>query len=163
MSLLTPDIGLLVWMLLSFGAVFFVLAKFGFPVIVEMVDARKNFIDKSVASAKEANERLKSIVEEGEAIIKTSRLEEIRILKEADEIKHKIIADAKVQARIDADKIIEEAKLAIKKEKEKALKEVNNQIAELSIYIAEKIIRKNLAEQQEQQEFVKQLIAEVTV
>jgi F-type H+-transporting ATPase subunit b len=163
MNLLTPDIGLLFWMLLCFSIVFFVLAKFGFPVIVKMVEERKNFIDKSVASAKEANERLKGIVEEGEAILKKSRSEEIKILKEADEMKHKIIADAKEQAKVDAGKIIEDAKLAIEKEKEKALREVNNRVAELSISIAEKILRKNLAAEQEQQEFVNQLIAEVAV
>jgi F-type H+-transporting ATPase subunit b len=161
MSLLTPDIGLLFWMLLCFGIVFFVLAKFGFPVIVKMVEERKNFIDNSVLSAKEANERLKGIVQEGEQILKKSHLEEIRILKEADDMRHTIIAEAKEQAKADACKILEDAKIAIQKEKEKALKDVNNQIAELSIYIAEKVLRKNLSEQQEQQEFVNQLIAEV--
>ncbi|MDR3327631.1 MAG: F0F1 ATP synthase subunit B [Prevotellaceae bacterium] len=161
MNLLTPDIGLLFWMLLCFGVVFFVLAKFGFPVIVKMVEERKNFIDNSVSSAKEANERLKGIVQEGEQILKKSHSEEIRILKEADDMRHKIIAEAKEQAKVDAGKIFEDAKIAIKKEKEKALKDINNQVAELSISIAEKILRKNLSEQQEQQEFVNQLIAEV--
>ena len=97
MSLLTPDIGLLFWMLVCFGIVFFLLAKFGFPIIVNKVDERKKFIDDSLNSAKVANERLAGIVKESEDIIRHSREEEVRILKEATEIKAKIIAEAKQQ------------------------------------------------------------------
>lgn len=160
MSLLTPDIGLLFWMLVCFGIVFFVLAKFGFPIIVKMVDERKAFIDNSLNSAKEANERLAGIVKESEDIIKRSREEEVRILKEANEIKAKIIADAKQQAQVEVAKMIAESKLAIEKEKEKAMNEINNAIAETSISIAEKIMRKQLDKSDEQKAFVDKLISE---
>jgi len=99
MSLLTPDIGLLFWMLVCFGIVFFLLAKFGFPIIVNKVDERKKFIDDSLNSAKAANERLAGIVKESEDIIRHSREEEVRILKEATEIKAKIIAEASSLSR----------------------------------------------------------------
>ncbi|KGN80928.1 ATP synthase subunit B [Porphyromonadaceae bacterium COT-184 OH4590] len=160
MSLLTPDIGLLFWMLVCFGIVFFVLAKFGFPIIVKMVEERKAFIDNSLNSAKEANERLAGIVKESEDIIKRSREEEVRILKEANEIKAKIIADAKQQAQVEVAKMIAESKLAIEKEKEKAMNEINNAIAETSISIAEKIMRKQLDKGDEQKAFVDKLISE---
>ncbi len=160
MSLLTPDVGLLFWMIVCFGIVFFVLAKFGFPIIVKMVEERKKFIDDSLNSAKEANERLAGIVKESEDIIKHSRDEEIRILKEANEIKAKIIAEAKEQAQIEVAKMIAESKQAIEKEKEKAMNDINNAIAELSISIAEKIIKKQFEKDDEQRAFVDKLILE---
>ncbi len=160
MSLLTPDVGLLFWMIVCFGIVFFVLAKFGFPIIVKMVEERKKFIDDSLNSAKEANERLAGIVKESEDIIKHSREEEIRILKEANEIKARIIAEAKEQAQIEVAKMIAESKQAIEKEKEKAMNDINNAIAELSISIAEKIIKKQFEKDDEQRAFVDKLILE---
>ncbi|MDR1544402.1 MAG: F0F1 ATP synthase subunit B [Prevotellaceae bacterium] len=160
MSLLTPDLGLLFWMLVAFGTVFFVLAKFGFPVIVKMVEERKAFIDKSLADAKEATERLAGITQESEKILKQAREQELQILKQADEMRAKVIADAKEQAGIEAGKLIAEAKTAIRKEQELALRDVKKEIAELSISIAEKILRKNLSNLPSQQELVNQLINE---
>jgi len=158
--LLTPDFGLLFWMLVSFGIVFFVLAKFGFPVIVKMVEERKAFIDKSLESAKAANERLEGIQEECERILKQTRDEEVRMLKEAHELRNKIIEDAKEQASEEAGKLIIEAKTAIQREKELVIREIRNQVAELSINIAEKIIRKNLDNPPAQRELAEKLIEE---
>lgn len=160
MSLLTPDLGLLFWMLVSFGAVFFVLAKFGFPIIVKMVEERKAFIDNSLEAAKQANERLAGIQQESERILKHAREEEIRILKEAEEIRNKIVDEAKGQAGVEAGKLIEEAKIAIRKEKEMAVRDLRNQMAVLSIGIAEKVLRRNLDNQSAQRELVDQLIEE---
>ena len=83
MSLLVPDSGLLFWMLLSFGIVFFVLAKYGFPVIVKMVNERKEYIDRSLVVAKEANEQLANLKAEGETIMAKAHEEQARILNEA--------------------------------------------------------------------------------
>ena len=160
MSLLTPDLGLLLWMLVSFGVVFFVLAKFGFPIIVKMGEERKAFIDKSLEAAKEANKRLAGIQQEGERILKHAHEQEMRILKEAEEMRNKVVEEAKGQAGIEAGKLIEEAKNAIRKEKEMALRDLRNQVATLSIGIAEKILRKNLDNQSAQRELVNQLIEE---
>ena len=159
--LLKPDLGLLFWMLVSFGIVFFILAKFGFPVIVKMVDERKAFIDKSLEAAKAANERLAGIQEESERILKQTRDEEIRILKEAKEARNKIIGEAKEQAAVEAGKLIAEAKTAIQKEKEMAIRDIRNQIADLSLTIAEKVLRKNLDNPPAQRELVQKLIEEV--
>jgi F-type H+-transporting ATPase subunit b len=161
MSLLTPDPGLLFWMLISFGVVFFVLAKYGFPIIVKMVDERKAFIDKALEAAKLANERLDGIKQEGERILTQTREEELRILKEVNELRNKIIGEAKEQASHEAVKLIADAKAAIQKEKEIAIQDVHNQIATLSIDIAEKILRRSLENQAAQRELVNKLIEEV--
>jgi len=158
--LLTPDFGLLFWMLVSFGIVFFVLAKFGFPIIVKMIDERKAFIDKSLEAAKAANERLAGIQEESERILKKTREEEILILKEAKEARSKIIGEAKEQAAVEAGKLIVEARTAIQREKDMAIRDIQNQIADLSIGIAEKVLRKNLDNRPAQRELVEKLIEE---
>jgi F-type H+-transporting ATPase subunit b len=160
MSLLTPDPGLLFWMLVSFGIVFFVLAKYGFPIIVKMVDERKAYIDSSLESARQANERLKGIKEEGERILSEAREEQVRILKEANEMRTNIINKAKDQAHVETGKIMEEARSNIQKEKEMAMRDIHNQIAALSIGIAEKILRKNLENKPAQVELVDKLIEE---
>ena len=160
MSLLTPDPGLLFWMLVSFGIVFFVLAKFGFPIIIKMVDERKAYIDQSLEAAKQANERLKGIQQEGERILSEAREEQAHILKEANEIRVKLISEAKDQAHVEAGKIIEDAYKNIQKEKEMAMRDVHNQIAVLSLDIAEKILRKNLGDKTAQLELVDRLIDE---
>jgi F-type H+-transporting ATPase subunit b len=160
MSLLTPDPGLIFWMLLSFGIVFFVLAKFGFPVILKMVEDRKAFIDQSLEAAKLANERLKGIQEEGERILSEARDERLHILKETNEIRAKIVNEAKDRARLEADKIMDEALQNIEKEKALAISDIRNQVAALAIGIAEKILRKNLENKSAQQELVDKLIAE---
>jgi F-type H+-transporting ATPase subunit b len=160
MSLLTPDPGLLFWMLVSFGIVFFVLAKFGFPIIVKMVEERKAFIDQSLEAAKQANERLKGIQEEGERILSETRDERSSILKEAKEIRAKIVNEAKEQAQVEAGKIMEEARRNIEKEKVLAIQDIRNQVATLAIDIAEKILRKNLENKSAQQELVDKLVAE---
>lgn len=160
MDLLTPEPGLLFWMLLCFGVVFFVLAKFGWPVILKMVDDRKAFIDNALESAKQANEQLAGIKQEGDRILSAAREEQTRILREANEMKSKIINDAKDAAGLEAAKVISDAKEAIQKEKELAMKDIHNQVALLSIDIAEKVLRKNLDNKAAQSELVNKLIEE---
>jgi len=159
--LLSPDPGLIFWMLISFGVVFFILAKYGFPVIVKMVDERKSFIDNSLESAKTANERLLKIQEESEQILKQARDNEMRMLKELQETRSKVIREAKEQAAIEAKKLIAEAQVAIQKEKDLAVKDIRNQIVDLSLEIAEKVLRKNLDNPPAQRELVQKLIEEV--
>jgi len=160
MSLLTPDLGLLFWMLVAFGIVFFVLAKYGWPVIVGMVEERSNFINNSVKSAQEANLRLAQMKELSEEIMAKAREEQMQMLQEAGKTRDAIVADAKNQARREADKVMENALLSIEKKKQEAMREMQQQIAILSIDIAEKVLRKELADQQEQKQLVDKLIEE---
>ena len=98
MSLITPDFGLLVWMTLIFGIVFFVLAKWGFPLITGMVDKRSDRINQSIARAHEAEKMLSELSDRQERLIEETRREQAKILKEASEARDKMIADAKEQA-----------------------------------------------------------------
>ena len=84
MDLLNPEVGTLIWMLIAAGIVFFILVKWGFPVITDMVDKRNEYIDKSLLAAKQANERLAGIQTECDNLLKETRAEQARILKEAD-------------------------------------------------------------------------------
>lgn len=160
MSLLLPDAGLLFWMMLSFGIVFLVLYKYGFPVITFMLDERKKFIDDSLRNAAEANERLARIEEESEAILKSARDEQARLLREAAQTREQLLDDAHRKAAAEREKMIEEAKAAIRREKDEAIREVQAQVAELSLSIAEKVIRKELSTDKSRQAYTMELVDE---
>ena len=118
MSLLLPDSGLLFWMVLSFGIVFVILAKYGFPVITRMVEERKAYIIQSMKVAQEANAQLAHLKEESEALIASASKEQGRILREAMQERDKIIADARKQAEIAAQKELVVVRLQILLEKD---------------------------------------------
>lgn len=162
MSLLTPDSGLLFWMVLSFGIVFFVLAKFGFPIITQMVEKRKEYIDHSLVIAKEANEQLAHIKAEGETILAKAHEEQNLILKEAAATREQMLLEAKEQARQEGDKLLEEVRAQIQMEKEDAIRDIRRQVAILSVDIAEKVLRKNLNSEKEQMEMIDRMLDELT-
>jgi len=155
-----PDSGLLFWMLLCFGVVFFVLAKYGFPIIIKMVNERKEYIDHSLVVAKEANEQLANLKAEGETILAKAREEQVRILNEATATRERIIGEAKTQAQIEGAKMLDEVKLQIKAEKEDAIRDIRRQVAVLSVNIAEKVLRKDLNSESEQTEMIERLLDE---
>ncbi|MBX9187251.1 MAG: F0F1 ATP synthase subunit B [Bacteroides nordii] len=161
MSLLLPDSGLLFWMLLSFGIVFVVLAKYGFPIIVKMVDGRKTYIDQSLEVAREANAQLAKLKEQGEALVVAANKEQGRILKEAMQERDKIIHEARKKAEAAAQKELDEVKKQIQVEKEEAIRDIRRQVALLSVDIAEKVIRKNLDEDSEQMAMIDRMLDEV--
>lgn len=163
MSLLMPETGLVFWMLLAFGIVFFILAKFGWPVITGMVEKRSNFINDSVKAAEEANKQLENIKIETEAILAKAQQEQMKILNEASELRNQIVQEAKANALVESQKIIEDAKRQIQIEKEKSLNEMKSQIADLSVDIAEKIIRADLRKENQQSELIDKLLNEITL
>ncbi|MBP5337174.1 MAG: F0F1 ATP synthase subunit B [Bacteroidales bacterium] len=146
MSLVTPDFGLLFWMVVIFGVVFFLLAKFGFPVITKAVQTRSDHIADSLKAADEAQKRLAGMAEEQARMIEETRLEQSRILKEASETREKIIAQAKEDAAAEAGKLLEHAKVEIAAERESAIRDIRRQVAMISVEVAEKIVRKDLDE-----------------
>ena len=160
MSLITPDFGLLFWMTLIFGIVFFILAKFGFPVLTDMVRKRQERIEKSIQDAREIEMRMLTWKEEQAQLLEKTRREQSAILKEATETKARIVADAKAQARAEADKILAEAKLQIAAEKESALRDVRKEIALLSVQVAEKVLRHELSDTGSQRAFIDSLVDE---
>lgn len=163
MSLLTPDSGLLFWMLISFGIVFFILARYGFPVVTKMVERRKEYIDNSLNAAKEANRQLAEIKVEAEALMTKAQEEKIRILNEAVATRNKIIKEAREQAEVEKKKQLDEAKKQIRKEKEEFVRDVRRQVAVLSVDIAEKVLRKDLNKEEEQMELIDRLLDDVTL
>ena len=162
MSLLLPDSGLLFWMTIIFVIVFFLLAKFGFPVITGMVEKRTGRINDALAAAREAERRLASLTQEQERLIDEARSEHERILREAAVEREKMIYKAREEAEIEAGKIIEEAKSRIAEEKEAALRDVRREIAVISMTVAEKIIRKELSSVSAQSDLVDKMVNEVT-
>lgn len=161
MGLLTPDPGLLFWMIVVFGIVFFLLAKFGFPVIIKMVDDRKAYIDNSLKAAREANEQLANVKVEGEKILAQAHEEQARILKSATETRDRIIREAQEKARFEGDRLMEEMKRQIETEKESAIRDIRRQVALLSVGVAEKVIRTKLADGKEQTELISRLVDEM--
>lgn len=160
-SILTPDFGLLFWMLLAFVIVFFVLAKFGFPAITKMVEERKQYIDDSLRSAREANEKLAGIQAESEKLLREAREKQADIIKEAMATRDAIVKEAQQKAEAEGAKKLEEAKAQIQAEKENALRDIRTQVAELSIGIAEKVLRRQLTGDAEQEKFITSLLDEV--
>jgi F-type H+-transporting ATPase subunit b len=161
-SILTPDLGLLFWMLIAFLVVFGVLAKFGFPAIVNMVDERNKFIDESLRKAHEAQERLANIEKEGESILQEAREKQAQILKEAAQTRDAIVEQAQEKARAEGARLMDEAKTAIEQEKKAAIADIRKQVAALSVDIAEKVLRQNLKNDKSQMDLIDRMLDEVS-
>ncbi len=161
-SILTPDLGLLFWMALAFAVVFFVLAKYGFPAIINMVESRKKYIDESLAKAHEASERLQNIKLEGETILQEAREKQAAILKEAATTRDAIVEQAQVKAREEGNRLLAEAKAEIDSQKQAAIGEIRKQVAVLSVEIAEKILREKLAGDKAQMDLIDRMLDEVS-
>ena len=162
-SILTPDLGLLFWMLLAFVVVFFVVAKFGFPAIIDMVENRKRYIDESLQKAHEASERLANIQKEGESMLQEARQKQAQLLKEAAETRDAIVSQAQEKAREEGARLLSEAKAEIESQKQAAISEIRAQVAELSVKVAEKILRKELSSEAKQMETIDRLLDEISV
>ena len=161
-SILTPDIGLLFWTFLAFVVVFFILAKFGFPAIIDMVENRKKYIDESLRKAHEASERLENIQQEGETILQEAREKQAFIMKEAAETRDAIVEKAKEKARDESARLLADAKKQMEIEKQNAIRDIRSQVAELSVQIAEKVLRERLSSDEQQMEMIDRLLDEVS-
>jgi F-type H+-transporting ATPase subunit b len=162
MDLLMPESGLLFWMTIVFIIVFLVLLKWGFPSIIKMVNDRKAFIDDSLRKEHEANEKLANIQKEGESILQEAREKQAAILKEAAETRDAIVENAQDKAREEGARIVNEAKIQIETEKQNAIRDIRSQVAELSILVAEKVLKQNLSTDAKQMELIDRLLDEVS-
>ena len=161
MSLLLPDSGLLFWMTIVFLVVFFILWRWGFPSIIKMVNERKNYIDESLAKAEEANLRLANIQKQGEELLMEAREKQAQILREASQTRDTIVEQAQEKAHEESARILSEAKAEIESQKQAAIRDIRTQVAELSVQIAEKILRKQLTTSAEQAQLIDSLLDEV--
>lgn len=162
MSLITPDFGLLFWMALVFIIVLVILWKWGFPVVVKMVNDRKAYIDESLRKAHEANERLANIKVESESILQEARERQAQILKEAAATRDAIVEKAQDKAREEGNRLIAEAKAEIESQKQAAISDIRAQVAELSVKVAEKILRNELGDSGKQMDLIDRLLDEVS-
>jgi F-type H+-transporting ATPase subunit b len=162
MDLLIPSTGLLFWMTITFLVVFFLLWKFGFPVITGMVKERQAFIDESLKKAHEANERLANIQKECESILQEAREKQAQILKEAAATRDAIVEQAQTKARNEGVRLMDEAKAAIEQEKKAAIADIRKQVATLSVQIAEKVLKQNLKDDKSQMDLIDRMLDDVS-
>lgn len=160
MSLLTPDVGLLFWMLLSFLIVFGALAKFGFPIITGMVDRRREHINESLRAADEARARLEGVEEKACQMMDDATKRSSEIVSQAVADSQRILENARAKADTEAAERMEAARVQIEIEKEKALGEMRATVAMLSVEVAEKVMRAKLEESSASSALVDRLIDE---
>ncbi|MDR1339911.1 MAG: F0F1 ATP synthase subunit B [Prevotellaceae bacterium] len=162
MDLFKPDAGLLFWMLLSFVILFAVLRKYAWPGILKGISERNRHIEEALVSAQKAKEQLDRFQAESQEIISHAKEEQIKILQEGKKIKDSIIVEAKEQARAEAEKIIDEAHRFIEKQRQEAMKEIDGKIANLSVDVAEIILKKKLEDAEEQRVYARKLVSKIS-
>jgi F-type H+-transporting ATPase subunit b len=157
------SIGLFFWQTVIFVLLIFLLKKFAWKPILDAVNEREEGIRSALKSAEKAREEMASLQSENEDTLKKARLERDGLLKEAREIKQKLIEEAKNEANKEAKKIIIQAQETIESEKNAAIVDLKNQVANLSIEIAEKVLKEKLSEDKAQMNLVKELVKDVTL
>ncbi|MEN8137540.1 MAG: F0F1 ATP synthase subunit B [Bacteroidota bacterium] len=160
MDLITPALGLIVWTLIPFIILMFLLKKFAWKPILSAVKDREESINDALEAADKAKEEMAKLQSDNEKILKEARLERDLIMKEARQMKDRMISDAKSEASKEAEKMIELAKTSIERETMQAMTELKNQIADLSVEIAEKVLRSELSDKDKQMSLVEKLVQE---
>lgn len=161
MDLITPAFGLIFWQSIIFLVVLFILGKFAWKPILGALQTREDSIDEALKSAERAKEEIENLKTDNEKLLAEAKLERDKMLKEATKIAQEIKDQAKADAQHIGNKMAEEAKLAIESEKNEALRQIKNQVAELSLEITEKLLRKNLADDKSQQELIKSYVKDL--
>ncbi len=161
MGLVTPDFGLLVWMLLSFGIVLFVLTKYAWKPILKGIRNRENKIEEALLAAERTKAEMAKLQADNEKILAEARTERDKLIQEARQMKDKIIDEAKAVATEESHKLIQTARQSIEQEKKAALKEIKDQVSELSVLVAEKILKEKLAGIANQNEYIEKLLGEI--
>ena len=157
------SIGLFVWQTLLFVALVYLLKKFAWKPILDTVNEREEGIKNALAEADKARQEMQNIKADNDKVLKEARIERDALLKEAKEIKENIIAEAKEEAQAVANKQIELTKQAIANEKAAALTDIKNQMGDLSVNIAEKVVKGELADKNKQLKLIEQLLNDVTL
>jgi F-type H+-transporting ATPase subunit b len=161
MDLVTPQIGLVFWTTLCFAILIFILGKYAWKPILAAVAERENSIESALSKAEAVKEEMARLTSENEALLKQARAERDAILTEATKVKNQIISDAKDSAHREGSRLLENARQEINNQKLIAIADIKNQVATLSLEIAEKVLRKQFEDQKKQDELVKDLLKEV--
>lgn len=163
MSLITPDFGLLFWMTIVFLIVLGIVSKFGFKVIVKMVNDRKDYIDSSLQKAHEANKKLANIKVESDALLQEVRERQAAILKEAAATRDAIVEKAQDKAHEESNRLLTEAKVEIENQRQAAVSDIRKQVATLSVEIAEKVLREKLGDEKTQMDLIERMLDEISL
>jgi F-type H+-transporting ATPase subunit b len=161
MDLVTPELGLIFWTSLSFLILLFILGKFAWKPILNAVNDRENSIKDALKEAEKARLEMQNLKSDNEKILKEARAERDAMIKDAREIKDSMISEAKEEAKAQGTKLIEQAKTTIQNEKLAAITELKNQVADLSIDIAEKVMKNELSNKDKQVELVEKMLDDI--
>lgn len=161
MELITPGFGLLFWMIVSFLIVWVILKKYAWKPIINALKNREKSIENALRLADKAKAEMAKLQSDNQKILAEARLERDKLIKEARETKEKIIEDAKSQAQEEIKKLMEGARLSIQNEKKAAIKEMKDQVALLSVQVAEKLIREKLSGVANQSQYIDTLLKEI--
>lgn len=163
MGLVMPDFGLFFWMLVTFSLLLWILKRFAWGPILKALSDRENLITESLKSAENAKEEMKLLQSGNEKILREAVLEREKIVKEARDLKESIIRDAKHEAGIEANKVLENARTSIERERIAAISDIKNLIANFSVEIAAKILEDRLADESRQKELVQNYIDKINL
>lgn len=161
MDLILPDLGLLFWTGIVFCCLLFLLAKFAWKPILNAVNAREQKISESLELAVKTQAEMKALKAENDQILKEARSERDNILKEAKDAANHMIEDAKTKSKVEAQKIVEAARLSINSEKAAAIAEIKTHVATLAVEIAEKVVRGELASDEKQKALAEKLAGDI--
>ena len=158
MDLITPDVGLLFWTLVSFIILYLILRKFAWGPILAAVKEREESIKEALDAADNAKKEMENLKADNEKILNEAKTERETMLKEAREMKSKLISDAENEAKAKAKTMVEAAKTAIQNEKNSAMNELKNTVVDLSVGIAEKLISEELAGKDKQLKMIEEIL-----
>ena len=161
MELFTPEFGLVFWMFVAFGCLYFILAKWAWPFIIKSMEERADLIDKGVAYAQDAKAHLDNVKAEADQLLAAARNEQADILREAAKMRNELIEKARGDAAVEAKKVAEAAQVSLEQSRKEAEKQLRAQVGDLALQIAEKVIRRNIANDDAQRALVDQYLSEV--
>ena len=161
MKLLPPEFGLLIWTLIAFLVVFFILKKFAWPAIVKGLADREKSIADSLSTAERVKAEMLQLKSDNEALLVKAREERASLIKDAKDVADKMVTEAKEKARAEYDRIVAEAQSAITQQKMAAITDLKNQVGNLVIEVSEKVLRRELGNNSEQEKYIQELANEV--
>ena len=161
MELFTPEFGLVFWMFVAFLCLYFILAKWAWPFIVKSMEERADLIDKGVAYAQEAKSQLDNAKAEADKLLAEARNQQADILRDAAKMRNELIEQARSDAADEAKKVSQAAQVSLEQARKEAEKQLRTEVGDLALQIAEKVIRKNIANDDAQRKLVDQYLSEV--
>lgn len=161
MELFTPEFGLVFWMFVAFICLYAILAKWAWPFIIKSMEDRAELIDKGVAYAQQAKWQMNNAKAKADQLVAEARQQQADILHDAAKMRNQIVEDAKAEAAVEAKKVSEAAMLSIEQARKESEKQLRQEVSEIALQIAEKVLRKNVSQDQAQRELVDRYLNEV--